>query len=46
MEFCVEVFGLLSEDLLKVVEEVRTFGRVPISFNSTFIALIPKVDFS
>jgi hypothetical protein len=44
VEFYIEFFDLLGEDLLRVVEEVRTSGRVPVSFNSTFIALIPKVD--
>jgi hypothetical protein len=44
VEFYIEFFDLLGEDLLRVVEEVRTFGRVHVSFNSTFISLIPKVD--
>jgi hypothetical protein len=37
-------FDLLGDDLLRVVEEVRTSGKVMGSFNSTFISLIPKVD--
>jgi hypothetical protein len=44
VEFYIEFFDLLGDDLLEVVEEVRTYGRVHVSFNSTFIALIPKVD--
>ena len=35
---------MLGSDVLKVVEDTRTFGRISASFNSTFIALIPKVD--
>jgi hypothetical protein len=36
MEFYIEFFDLLGEDLLRVVEEVTIFGRVLIYFNSTF----------
>ena len=44
IEFLLELFELMGGDLLKVVEDTRIFGRIPASFNSTFIALIPKVD--
>jgi hypothetical protein len=43
MEFYIEFFDLLGEDLIRVVE-VRTSRRVHVSFNSNFIDLIPKVD--
>jgi hypothetical protein len=32
-------------DLLRVVEEVRTSGRMTSGLNATFIALIPKQDY-
>jgi hypothetical protein len=37
-------FDLVEADLLKFIEESRTNGRIHIPFNSTFIALIPKVN--
>jgi hypothetical protein len=43
IEFFLDLFDLLGLDLLKVVEAKNT-GRIPASFNSTFIALIPKSD--
>lgn len=43
MEFYLGFFELLGDDLLMVVEEVRTTLRVLRSFNDTFIPLIPKV---
>ena len=42
--FFVEFFKLLGHDLLKVVEEVRLIGKMTRIFNTTFLALIPKVD--
>jgi hypothetical protein len=44
VEFYIDIFDLLGEELLRFVEEVRTSWRVLVSFISTFIALIPKVD--
>ena len=44
IEFYLELFELLGGDLLRVMEDTRVLGRIPASFNSTFIALIPKVD--
>jgi len=44
IEFFLELFEILGVDLLKVVEDTRTSGRIPASFNSTFLALIPKSD--
>jgi hypothetical protein len=34
----------VEEDLLKVMEEIRKEGKLKLSINSTFIALIPKSD--
>jgi len=44
IEFFLDLFDLLGNDLLAVLEDSRTSGRFPASFNSTFIALIPKSD--
>ena len=38
------LFDVLGEDLLRVVEDSQKYGKIPIVFNTTFIALIPKVD--
>ena len=38
------LFDVLGEDLLRVVEDSRKSSKIPAVFNSTFIALIPKVD--
>ena len=37
----IDVIGL---DLLRVVDDSRKYGKIPAVFNSTFIALIPKID--
>jgi hypothetical protein len=34
----------LEEDLLRVIEEVRSTRKVSGAFNSTFLAFIPKED--
>ena len=44
IEFFIDLYDVLGADLLKVVEDTRLFGRISACFNSTFIALIPKVD--
>jgi hypothetical protein len=44
IEFFLELYDLLGKDLLQVVEDTRLSGRIPACFNSTFIALIPKLD--
>ena len=44
IEFFLDLFELLGEDLLRVIEDTRLSGGLLDSFNSTFIALIPKVD--
>eukprot|EP01018_Ginkgo_biloba_P032610 Gb_14068 [translate_table: standard] len=44
VEFYLDFFELLGEDLLRVIEEVRLTEKVQGNFNSTFIALIPKID--
>jgi hypothetical protein len=43
VEFYLDFFELIGEDLLRVVEEVRLLRKVPGSINSTFIALIPSL---
>jgi hypothetical protein len=47
MEFFLDFFDLLRDDLLRVVEDVRVSSRLPESLNvtnATFLVLIPKVD--
>ena len=44
MEVYRVLFGVLGLDLLSVVDDSRKYGKVPATFNSTFIALIPKND--
>jgi hypothetical protein len=44
VEFYLHFFDLIADDLWNVVEESRTSGMVNRSLNSTFIALIPKVN--
>lgn len=42
--FYVGFYECIKYDLLVVVEESRTFGKVVGAFNSTFLSLIPKKD--
>ena len=44
IKFFLELYDLLGLDLLQVVNDTRITGRILACFNSTFIALIPKVD--
>ena len=44
VEFYRVLFDVLGLDLLRVVDDSQKFGKVPATFNSTFIALIPKID--
>ena len=44
VEFYRSLFDILGEDLLRVVEDSRKLGKIPVVFNTTFIALIPKID--
>ena len=44
IDFFLDLFDFLGKDLLQVIEDSRTSGWIPASFNSTFIALIPKYD--
>jgi hypothetical protein len=44
IEFFLRFYEFLDQDILKVVKDTRLLGRLPISFNSNFIALIPKLD--
>jgi len=45
MEFYSVFFDILEPDLLRLIEECRMQDRMWESFNSTFIALIPKSDY-
>ena len=38
------LFDVLGEDLLRVIETSQISGKIPAVFNSTFLALIPKID--
>ena len=38
------LFDVLGSDLLRVIEDSRCSGKIPVVFNTTFIALIPKND--
>ena len=42
IEFFLDLFEILGRDLLQVVEDSRSAGWIPASFNTTFIALIPN----
>jgi hypothetical protein len=42
VEFYMDFFDLIEEDLLRDVEEVIWEGKVLMNFNSTLIASIPK----
>jgi hypothetical protein len=42
VEFFSHFFELISEDLLALVESIRSGGRIAGNLNSTFLALIPK----
>jgi len=44
IEFYLEFYNLLGQDLLNVVEESNTIGKLYDAINSTFVALIPKTD--
>lgn len=44
VEFYLTLFDILGPDLLTIVEECHTQGRLHKPINSTFIALIPKFD--
>ena len=44
MEVYRALFDVLGSDLLRVIEDSRISGKVPVVFNFTFIALIPKTD--
>jgi hypothetical protein len=43
VEFYLEFFELLKNDLVEMIEEIRVSGIVPPVLNATFIAIIPKV---
>jgi len=44
VEFFIHFFDLVSEELLEMVENARSNGHIAGSINSTFLALIPKVN--
>jgi hypothetical protein len=44
VEFFIHFFDLVGDDLLEVVEDSRNRGEVVRALNSTFLALIPKVN--
>jgi hypothetical protein len=44
IEFYLGFFELIGKDILKVIEETILNGRIHSPLNTTFIALIPKVN--
>lgn len=42
IEFYIDFFDILGDDLLKIVEDYRRSGRISPAIESTFIALILK----
>jgi hypothetical protein len=44
IEFYLGFFNLIGKDIVKVIEESRLNGRIHGPLNTTFIALIPKVN--
>lgn len=44
IEFYLDFFNIMGQDILNLVEYCRTSRRLYDAFNSTFIALIPKSD--
>ena len=46
MEVYRALFDVLGLDLLRVVDDSRKSGKIPVVFNSTLIVLIPKIDLS
>ena len=44
IEFFLGFFYFLGHDILRLVEEIRLAGQMPLSLNCTFITLIPKKE--
>jgi hypothetical protein len=44
IEFFIDLYDVVGLDLLRMVEEVQQYGRISRALNSTFLALIPKVN--
>jgi len=44
IQFYLGFFNLIGDDILKVIEESILNGRIHSPLNTTFIALIPKVN--
>ena len=38
------LFDVMGPDLLRVIEDSRKLGKIPVVFNSTLLVLIPKID--
>ena len=43
-EFFIHFFHLMGAELTQIIEHIRLRGVMPANLNSTFIALIPKMD--
>ena len=44
IEFFVDLFDILGDDITRDVEEISTSTFIPSPINSTFLAIIPKID--
>jgi hypothetical protein len=44
IEFFLGFYDSVEENLLRVIEEVKSFSKMPRNFNATFVALIPKKE--
>jgi hypothetical protein len=44
IEFFISCYEFIEADLCRVVEATQLSGKVLAAFNTTFIALIPKMD--
>jgi hypothetical protein len=44
MEFFLWFYELSKGDILRVIEESRTYGKILAAFNTTFIDIIPKMN--
>ena len=44
VEFYLHFFDLIGQKLLSAMDSTRVLGLIPPSLNSTFLALIPKLD--
>ena len=44
IEFYIQMYERIGNDLLAMVEESKIKGNILVSFNSTFLTLTPKKD--